>query len=67
MEKQLLPHQQRVVDELAELQDKVNKLSIFIDTNLFQELSHTDRHLLTTQLDAMRVYGNILAMRIDRF
>lgn len=67
MEKQLLPHQKRVVDELAELQEKVNKLITYVGTNSFQGLSHIDRHLLTTQLDAMRVYGNILVMRIDHF
>lgn len=67
MPKELSPHQQRVVDELTELQDKIRKLVVFTTSATFHELEVTDRYLLITQLDAMRAYGNVLLMRIDRF
>jgi len=60
-------YQQRVIDELAELQTKVNKLAAFVLMPTFDNLASVDRHLLVTQLDAMRAYGNILALRINRF
>lgn len=34
-EKKMLPHQQRVVDEKAELDDKLSKLKAFTETDLF--------------------------------
>ncbi|URQ08933.1 hypothetical protein BRM13314_00004 [Salmonella phage BRM 13314] len=67
MPKELQPHQQRVVDELDELQKKIHNLTVFTTTTKFQDLESLDRHLLVTQLDAMRTYSNILMMRIDRF
>lgn len=65
---ELLPHQQRVVDECKVLNDKIVALSIFIDTNpVFSTLSKEDRLLLQAQLNAMTAYLTILDLRIERF
>lgn len=67
MSKELLPHQQRVADEHAELTDKVAKLEKFTQTTLFDELEPMDKVLLTHQLNVMKPYLFILQERIKRF
>lgn len=67
MSKELLPHQQRVVTELEELSSKIQKLTTFTTTPLFNELSAIDRNLLSTQLSAMKTYGYVLELRIAKF
>lgn len=67
MSKELLPHQQRVVIELEELSSKIQKLTTFTTTPLFNELSASDRNLLSTQLSAMKTYGYVLELRIAKF
>lgn len=67
MSKELLPHQQRVVTELEELSSKIQKLTTFTTTPLFNELSASDRNLLSTQLSAMKTYGYVLELRIAKF
>jgi len=60
-------HQQRVIDERAELEDRHGKLSIFLDAPLFQTLPEEDRALLSEQFIHMTDYLNVLTRRIDRF
>lgn len=68
MNKELQPHQQRIVDEARELWGKAEALDSFIKSNpVFDNLPELDKQLLTTQLNAMRAYGNILDIRINRF
>ena len=68
MEKQLEPHQQRVVDEQKELQTKINALDTFIYTNeIFIKLLPEERNDLRTQLLYMTQYNEILTSRINRF
>lgn len=67
MSKELLPHQERVVTEQKELEDKITKLTTFSTTDFFRELSPIDQNLLSIQLDSMRAYNNVLKMRISRF
>lgn len=67
-EKQYLPHQQRVVDELKELKDKRTKLLAFIqESEQFKTLDQVDKDLLTEQYEAMVWYDVILTKRIERF
>lgn len=66
-EKKMLPHQQRVVDEKAELDDKLAKLKAFKESDLFNSLEIEDRVLLIVQCTYMREYSKILGKRIDRF
>lgn len=64
----LQPHQQRVVDEKAELDDRLGKLDVFITSNpVFGKLSDKDQELLTAQRGAMQEYSDILSQRIDLF
>jgi hypothetical protein len=69
---QLAPHQQRVVDEKAELDDKVSKLGAFIDTfdkpfSKFAMPPEPERQRLYAQHRVMAQYSQILAERIAAF
>ncbi|HGW4592389.1 TPA: hypothetical protein ACNH0U_001913 [Proteus mirabilis] len=62
------PHQQRVVDEKAELEVKINKLNSFIATNsIFTDMNDTQQGLLMAQVGAMNAYLEILNLRIASF
>ena len=67
MSKELLPYQQRVVDELEDLKTKIESLTVFTTTRTFAELSTSERNLLSTQLSAMKTYGYVLELRIAKF
>ena len=66
-EKQMLPHQERVVAEGKELSDKFIALGLYIGSEEFKTLDQIDQDLLRQQFDTMREYRNILASRITRF
>lgn len=59
--------QQRVLDELVELDIKVRKLRAMLVSTQFQTLEETDRDLLEAQFCAMEAYRRILEMRVKRF
>lgn len=62
------PHQQRVVNELGELQGKIDALSKFIDENdFFKSLAFDERVRMILQRRAMKEYAGILQQRIDAF
>jgi hypothetical protein len=61
------PHQQRVVDEKQELDDKITKLMAFIGGDIFKSLERRDQELLSQQLGHMRSYSETLSLRIERF
>lgn len=62
------PHQQRVVDEKAELDDKAKKLSDFIGNNdIFLTLDSEEQERLKEQNDIMWQYSEILGARIAAF
>jgi hypothetical protein len=62
------PHQQRVVDEKKDLDEKINKLKAFIETNpTFKTLPDDERRRLGRQFDAMAEYSSILSQRIAAF
>jgi hypothetical protein len=63
----LLPHQQRVVEEKAELAIKIDKLGAFVDAPLFQGLQAAEQVLLLQQLHYMGKYLNVLTKRITAF
>lgn len=65
---ELQPHQQRVAVEKLELDDKLQKLSSFIqDSPVFKTLPLDERGRLSRQHNAMTVYSNVLAERIAAF
>lgn len=61
---ELLPHQQRVVDERKELNERRRKLMDFMATPTYQELSQEEICLLVKQAKAMRQYSEILGARL---
>ncbi|QXG49206.1 crAss001_48 related protein [Pseudomonas viridiflava] len=62
--KELPPHVQRVIGEKAQLDDRLAKLSAFIKTPGFKELSAKSQELLTAQAGAMGEYSDLLAERL---
>jgi hypothetical protein len=63
----VLPHQQRVVDEKRELDEKIEKLMQFLTTGLFDGLDSGEKSRLRIQLAAMQAYGTALGERIAHF
>lgn len=63
----LKPHEQRVVDEMIELDGKRDKLEAFTKTETFVNLSLGERTLLREQCYFMKRYSEILAARINLF
>lgn len=63
----LQPHQQRVVDEKAELDERLGKLHAFLKTGIFKSLPDEDQILMDRQARAMRMLSGILGERIARF
>ena len=62
------PHQQRVVDEKAELDTKAKALSEFIGNNpIFATLDAAEQERLKVQNDVMWQYSEILGARIAAF
>lgn len=63
------PHQQRVLDEKAELDSKLEKLSAFISSEKFTSIvsDAAERERLVCQKEAMRDYSGILGERIAAF
>lgn len=65
---QLAPHQQRVVDEKAELDKKATALRQFIGSNpLFDTIDAAEQERLRKQNDVMWQYSEILGARIAAF
>ena len=61
------PHQQRVVDEKAELDSKLEKLNTFIGGTFYEGLPEAERIRLAKQAGAMKDYSDILSERIAAF
>lgn len=60
------PHQQRVIDEKAELDEKIAKLRTFTETDKpFNDLPREERMLLLHQLEAMDIYSSALRCRME--
>lgn len=66
--KNMQPHQQRVVDEKAALDDKAKKLSDFIsNSDIFPTLDEAEQERLKEQNAVMWKYSEILGARIAAF
>lgn len=62
------PHQQRVLREKAELEERLSKLCQFINDNpLFEELNGAEQKRLIQQSTHMTDYAVILGERIAAF
>lgn len=69
MMKTLAPHQQRVVQEKEELDEKLSKISAFIDSPNFTITVKDENEIarLVCQEEIMKDYSEILAERIAAF
>ncbi|WP_051247252.1 crAss001_48 related protein [Thermomonas fusca] len=63
----LQPHQQRVVAEKKELDDKREKLGAFKNTDMFASLPWQEQERLNTQAHIMTMYSAVLGERIAAF
>ena len=63
----LAPHQQQVVEERADLEEKITKLRRFIYAKDRQELPEIEILTLGMQLKVMNFYSEILGTRIAAF
>lgn len=61
---ELLPHQQRVVEERDALREKINKLTETMASPMWSLISGDERNLLVRQLRAMVNYCSILGERL---
>lgn len=61
------PHQERVVNEKAELDEKLDKLEAFFITPLFIGIDFEERYRLQRQAEVMTEYSIILGERISAF
>lgn len=60
-------HVQRMIDEYKELDDRIDKLASFINTNpIFETLQNEEQEDMKAQLIEMHKYINILANRLRR-
>jgi hypothetical protein len=66
-EKTMQPHQERVVTEKTELDEKIDKLDTFRAGKIFSTLPIDEQDRLNMQLSVMRQYSGILADRIAAF
>ena len=58
------PHQQRVADEHAELDDRLVKLNAFINSDKFSAVSQTEQDLLIRQSVWMTGHLGVLVQRV---
>jgi hypothetical protein len=63
------PHQQRVVDEKAELDERLGKLRAFCSQagGVFDSLPTEEKQRLTDQAGHMASYSDVLRRRIEAF
>lgn len=63
----MMPHQQRVVEERAELQGKIERLSMFLVGAASADLDIAERNRLMRQGECMCDYRAVLDERIAAF
>lgn len=63
----ILPHQQRVIDEKTELDDKISRLKPFFTSAIFAGLPQPERERMCRQLPLMEQYSEVLGERIAAF
>lgn len=63
----LQPHQQRVVDEKRELDDRIEKMNAFFRTPTFHGLDAAEQGRLSRQAGIMMQYSAVLSERIAAF
>ena len=67
MNANLQPHQQRVVIEKSEIDNRISKLVDFFETDIFSTLDDQEQGRLKRQAVIMKDYSDVLQERIDSF
>lgn len=67
MSNQYSPHQQRVIDEHAELDNKIYRLGSFLQSERVLGVEHDEVLRLKRQHEVMCEYSSILTERIKHF
>jgi hypothetical protein len=62
-----LPYQQRVIAEMCELDEKIEKLDAFMLTDAYKALDKSEQDRLSSQSFFMAGYADVLQRRIDAF
>lgn len=62
--KELQPYQQRVVEESKSIDERTNKLKLFLKTDTFKSLPVAEQKRLYKQLALMQDLGDVLRDRI---
>lgn len=65
--RQLEPHQQRVVEEKQQNDERLTKLIAFNEGPVFARMDQADRQLMLRQQAVMTELSEILGQRIARF
>lgn len=63
----LQPYQRRIVEEAAQLTDRLLKLNHFVETDAFGLMQTEDKRLLLTQALHMALYLKALTARMEMF
>lgn len=63
----MAPHQERVVAERGQLDERIVKLQAFVDGQAFGAVDREEQFRLRSQLYHMRCYRNVLVDRIEAF
>jgi len=64
---ELQPHQQRVVDEKTELDERLTKLIAFFNSPIFAGLPADEQDRMKRQADHMTSYSVVLGERVATF
>lgn len=60
-------HQERVIEEKRELDERLEKLNNFFNTQTFKDLHPLEKERMRKQIDYMNGYSRILGERITAF
>ena len=61
------PHQERMLEEQDELQERMRKLLRFSESSAHDKLPKVEQALLACQYSAMKNYSTVLDYRIELF
>lgn len=61
------PHETRLLVERGELADKLEKITVFIESETWHGLPEDERRLLVEQRNHMTAYLGVVQLRIARF
>jgi hypothetical protein len=56
---------ERLIAEEKELSDRIEKLTVFVESENYKKLNDENQYLLRRQLDSMKEYESILQRRIQ--